>query len=181
MSNQHANTDPVRIFALAFVMTLAAWVSGCGPMGASKKSPKLRFLTLQAVSSGNSTRRLDVRADVSNPTSEDLKGVYLEVSLIDGPLLTLELGDIAAYREGTAWLPAKLVRGVSGEAMLGGATAIPGPSPAMKTIYLLNSVEQVHLGYAIGPEKSFENVTEWVKEKLPHWNQDEAKRIRSSD
>lgn len=156
-------------------LLLALLVAGCGPRAVAPPEPELIRLTAQAAPyEGATTRRLDLVADFANPTPKHLRGVFVEVTLVDGPTLTLELGDIAPLGEGHAWLPARLERPVGPDDFFGGpALAVPREdATTLPALWLVTRFEAVHAGFRVEGEDAPARLdwTEAANARLEAWN-----------
>jgi hypothetical protein len=164
---------------------LACLVAGCGPGPSAPPDPALVRLIAQAAPYGSDVaRRLDVVADLSNPTPSELRGVYLRLNLVDGPKVTLELGDVPPLGEGHVWHPVRLKRPVGAEAFFGGPAEVVEREDAstLPKLWLVTRFESVTLGYRVEGEDRRTDVTEAVNERLAAWNRqvvEEAQGFRA--
>ena len=169
----HPERLPAGLPRLALL--LACLTAACGPRPVAAPEPGLARLTGQAAPylGDAEVRRLDLVADFSNPTPEELRGAFLEVTLVDGPTVTLEVGDIPPLGEGRAWLPLQLERPVGPDAFFGGPAevVIREDATTLPALWLVKRFEGVRAGFQVKGEARKVDWTEAANEALPGWNQ----------
>lgn len=167
---------------LGVVTLVAGLVSGCGEGVAPGPQPTLAFFSAQGTPyRQGATRRLDLFADVSNPTAFELRGVHLEVQLVDGPGVTLELGTLPARGEGHAWVPVKLSRPLDARDFLGAPAEVVRPEGfgALPELWLVTRIEAATLGYQLDGKARREPVTRQINGSLAGWNKAETQAART--
>lgn len=177
----NGSSSPKASCLLALIAGLFPFFCGCGPEAAPPPSPEITFLAASAAPyRAREAFRLDLRADLSNPTPEHLGGCYLELELPGAVQATLEFGDLEPRAEATAFRPLKLRRPVTADDLLGAPARVVRPEGrgSLPEVWYLERIENATLGYSRGGEKVTRDLTADLREALPGWLDSEAGALR---
>jgi hypothetical protein len=167
-----------RGFVLLLVLLAALLPQGCGTSTPREPLPEVVFFSCHSAPyQGKSSDRLDLMADVANPTAFPLEGTFLEISLAGGGLVTLEFGDIPPRGEGTAWKPMHLRSSVTAKTFFGAPAVVVAGEGSLPETWFLTQVAVATLGYQRGGRKVERVVTEDINQGLGGWVREEQAAV----
>lgn len=156
---------PTRRFAPALALALGL-SAGCGAPEPQPPVPGLVYLGAHAREHPG-LRRVEVQADLYNPTDEVLAGAHLEVRFASGVTEVLEFGDLAPGARASARASLLATAPPSVEDFLGAPASRVGTTPG--GLLAATHFSRVRLGWAAGGAAQVLDLTAAANAALPGW------------